>query len=80
MRTTTKTTIRPTLGVARDANPVKKDPERANAKGMTLDYNSIAFKNRDIDRLRRKSAEKLKAEQDAKLDRRGNLYHGTGRE
>jgi hypothetical protein len=65
MRTTTKTTIRPTLGVARDANPVKKKPERANAKGMT-GYNSIPFKNRDIDRLQRKSAEQFKAENDAK--------------
>jgi len=64
MRTTTKTTIRPTLGVARDANPVKKNPERANAKGMT-DYNSIPFKNRDIDRVR-KSATQFKADNNAK--------------
>ena len=66
MRTTTKTTIRPTLGVARDATPVKKNPERANAKGLTLDYNSIAFKNRDIDRVRRKSATQFKADNNAK--------------
>jgi len=51
---TTNTTTKPTLGVSRDANPVKKNPERANAKGMT-DYNSIPFKNRDIDVLGRRS-------------------------
>ena len=65
MRTTTNTTIRPTLGVSRDANPVKKNPERANAKGMT-DYNYIPFKNTAIDRLQRKSATQFKADNNAK--------------